>query len=406
MPLARQLRRCLLRATAFLLACAATAGAFEITTPGDRTITIRGYYKNFFLGIDSSIPQVEDGISDINRLRLMLDSRISDRWEVAVHYEQIAEINPLLGERLFFETRDRPGLHSLSWSIQNDDDLSWQQEFDRLYARGRMDWGDVTIGRQAIGWGVGIIWAPLDLLTGFSPVQIDREYRLGIDAGRVLVPLGAFSELDAIYVFYGTSFDDQVSALRWRTTLVEYGIDVGLVAGKFFEDVVLGALVAGQYRGVGLHSSINLTHSYGDDAGPKDFARLVVGADYRFSGNVFAVAEYYFNGWGASSPDGYLPRATSERVARGEIFNLGRHYLGFAVDWEAHPLVHLLARGQWNLLDPSAQVGPAATISLSDEAQLEAGAYFALGDGIEDLMIQSELGTAPNLFYTAAKIYF
>jgi hypothetical protein len=132
----------------------------------------------------------------------------------------------------------------------------------------------------------------------------------------------------------------------------------------------------------------------------------VVGADYRFRGNVIVLGEYYFNGWGASDPDDYLTRLASPRIARGELFNVGRHYLGFAADWEAHPLVHLAARGQWNLLDPSAQVGPAAAVSLTDEAQLELGAFFSLGAGLRGQDLGSEFGVQPNFYYAAGKIYF
>ena len=367
---------------------------------------LRGYYKNFLLGIDSDIPQLEDGISDLNRARLMLDADIAPNWEFSVHYEHIAEINPLLSGGGFFELRDRPGLTSLSWSIDRSDDLAWIHEIDRLEVRGRMGWGDVTIGRQAVGAGVGIIWAPLDLLAGFSPVQIDREYRLGVDAVRAVIPLGGLTEIEAVYVAYDTRFAEQATAVHWRTTVSDPGIDIGFTAGKYFEDAVIGALASGEVRGVGVYGSINATHHYGDDAGPHDFTRIAIGADHRFRYDVIGVVEYYFNGWGASQVSGYASRLGSERLQRGEVFNVGRHYLGFLIDWEAHPLVHLLGRGQCNLTDPSIQAGPAITVSLSDEAQFEAGAYMTAGGALDGAELRSEFGVQPDLFYAAAKIYF
>ena len=394
-----------------IVALSCSASALEVKTPNDRTVTLRGYYKNFLVGVTGA-PRVggqqiiEDGVSDINRLRLMLDSDLSEQWEIALHYETIAEIEPRLVGGVFFESRDRPGLTPLSWSIERSGNLNWTHEIDRLYVRGRTEWGDLTVGRQVIGWGVGLLWSPLDLLIGFSPVQLDREYRLGVDAIRFLTPLGSFTEIEAVYAVYDTNFDDHASALRLRTTFPETGIDIGFIAGKYFEDAVIGGLVVGEVMGVGVHSSISLTHHFGDDNGPADFIRLVVGADYRFANNILGVIEYYFNGWGASAPSSYLDRAVAERVQRGEVFNLGRHYLGFALDWEAHPLVHLGARGQSNITDPSAQIGPLITVSLSDEANLEAGTFFAFGDGLDNLTPRSELGVPPDIFYAAAKIYF
>jgi hypothetical protein len=65
-----------------------------------------------------------------------------------------------------------------------------------------------------------------------------------------------------------------------------------------------------------------------------------------------------------------------------------------------------LAQGQWNLLDSSALLGPAFTLSLSDEAQLDGGVYFALGEGRSGLTMRSEFGGAPDVYYASAKIYF
>ncbi len=380
--------------------------AIDIPMPGDRTLHVHGYYKNFFLGIDSKISLLDDGVSDLNRARLMLNSEIFEDWELSVHYETIAQIHPLLGEAAFFEAGNRPGVTELRWSIDQSEDLSWNHEIDRLQLRGRMEWGDVTIGRQAIGWGVGLIWAPLDLLIGFSPVQIDREYRPGVDAVRTLIPLGAFTEVEAVYAAYETSFDHHVAAFRWRTTFPESGTDIGVIAGKFFDDAVVGALLVTEVAGAGIHSSINMTHHYGNDTGPRDYVRLVAGIDYRFPHEIIGLVEYYFNGWGASGSSRYLSRLSSDRVQRGEVFNVGRHYLGFTVDWEAHPLVHILGRGQANLTDPSAQIGPAVTVSLSNEALIEAGAFFALGSTLDGVDLASEFGPQPDFFYTAAKIYF
>jgi hypothetical protein len=133
----------------------------------------------------------------------------------------------------------------------------------------------------------------------------------------------------------------------------------------------------------------------------------VLGADYRFPNDVRVIGEYYFNGFGTTNPDDYLARAASPRFTRGELFNVGRQYLGLVAHWQAHPLLHLIAQGQANLLDPSALLGPAFSFSLSDEAALEAGAYFRLGEGLTAFGApQSEFGPAPNVYYVTAKIYF
>lgn len=401
---------------------AMSAYAVDLPIPGIESAMLHGYYKNFFLALDSSESLVDDGVEDLNRARLMLETRLTKRLDFAVHYEQLATIHPLdqVASSQFLGTSisgDRPGVWPLSWSILSNGDVRWRQEIDRLYVRRRQSWGDVTIGRQAIGWGVGLIWAPEDLFIAFSPVEIDREFRTGVDAARVLVSLGPFTEAEAVYAVYDKEFDQQIAAVRWRTTLTDANVDVGLMAGKFFDDAVGGGLAAGQLRGVGLRTEWTLTNNFGGGdqrVGKQHFVRGIVGADYRFPHDVRCVGEYYFNGFGEEDADEYVDIAPSPRFTRGELFNLGRHYLGFVADWEAHPLVHLLAQGQWNLLDPSAQVGPAVSVSLTDEAQLDAGAYFALGRGPSKLppggaappQVRSEFGLAPDVYYVTAKVYF
>lgn len=401
---------------------AMTAHAVDLPIPGIHSATLHGYYKNFLLALESSNDLVEDGVEDLNRARLMLDTRVTQQLDFVLHYEQLATIHPIdpTASSLFLGTStagNRPGVLDLSWPILTNDDVQWRQEIDRLYAHRRQSWGDVTVGRQAISWGVGLIWAPQDLFIGFSPVEIDREFRTGIDAARVLVSLGPFTEAEIVYAAYEKEFDQQSAALRWRTTLSDSNVDVELMAGKFFDDVVVGGLAAGQLGGVGLRGEATLTNNFGGGdkrVGKQHFVRGIVGADYRFSGDVLCVAEYYFNGFGEEDAGEYIGIAPSPRFTRGEIFNFGRHYLGFIADWEAHPLLHLLGQGQWNLLDPSAQVGPALSVSLTDEAQLDVGAYFALGkgpsqvdsDSVSPPRVRSEFGLAPNVYYVAGKIYF
>jgi hypothetical protein len=394
-----------------LLAAAPVSGV-DIIVPGLDSLTLHGYYKSFLLYLDSSDPLLHDGVEDLNRARWMLEGRRGS-FDFAVHYEHLATIHPLpFGSSLFLGSStagSRPGIWDLSWRITGHDDFVWRHEIDRLYVHTRQSWGDVTVGRQAIGWGVGLIWSPEDLFVAFSPVEIDREYRLGIDAARALLPLGPFSELEAVYAVYDQEFDQQSTALRYRATVGETGFDVGLMGGKFFSDAVAGAMLTGQVWGAGVHAEATLTNDYEGGrkrVGPQTFVRAVAGTDYRFPHEVRGVLEYYYNGFGSNDPADYARLATSPRLTRGELYNLGQHYLGFLADWEAHPLLHLLLQGQWNLVDPSALFGPALSLSLSDEAELDAGIYFALGAARDGLNLGSEFGSAPDTYYLTAKVYF
>ena len=53
--------------------------------------------------------------------------------------------------------------------------------FDRLNARWRSDRWAVTVGRQAVSWGSGIVFQPLDPFNPFAPTAVDRDYKAGDD---------------------------------------------------------------------------------------------------------------------------------------------------------------------------------------------------------------------------------
>ena len=67
-----------------------------------------------------------------------------------------------------------------------------------VLAAEELGWGDLTAGRQAITFGKAYFWNPLDVFFPFDSSQIDREYKPGVDALRIDVPLGAFSGLNLV----------------------------------------------------------------------------------------------------------------------------------------------------------------------------------------------------------------
>jgi hypothetical protein len=119
--------------------------------------------------------------------------------------------------------------------------------------------------------------------------------------------------------------------------------------------------------------------------------------------------EYYYNGFGQADGD-YSPAALASnpqlltRLVRGELFNLGRHYLGASVSIEMTPLLNLTPNIFINLTDPSAL----AQLVLSYDWQQDIQLIVALGvpigpNGSEYGGIDSEqsglyLSTGASLF--------
>ena len=70
--------------------------------------------------------------------------------------------------------------------------------------------------------------------------------------------------------------------------------------------------------------------------------------------NLYGFLEFYYNGLGG---DDYLAVLSDpnvlERLARGELFTLGRPYLGWHIRLEVHPLFNVYVSVINNLSDPS-----------------------------------------------------
>ena len=87
---------------------------------------------------------------------------------------------------------DNGRLLDMTWQTDSGARHQWSHRIDRLSAQWRQgDWS-VTIGRQAVSWGSGIVFQPLDPFNPFAPTAVDRDYKNGDDLvlGEALLPNG------------------------------------------------------------------------------------------------------------------------------------------------------------------------------------------------------------------------
>ena len=62
--------------------------------------------------------------------------------------------------------------------------------------------GSLSIGRQAVTWGNGYVFNPMDLVNPFPPTDIERDYKIGSDMVIGLVNLGTSGDLQLVYVLH------------------------------------------------------------------------------------------------------------------------------------------------------------------------------------------------------------
>lgn len=248
----------------------------------------------------------------------------------------------------------------LSQTLQRDDSQAVVQRLDRL----QLTWtGERTVlraGRQALSWGNGLFFNPMDFFNPFDPAAIDREYKTGDDMlyGQYLLDSG--SDWQAVAVqrrdARGEAGDGaRSSALKYHGFAGAREFD--LLLARHFEQTLLGIGGSSSIGGAVLRGDLLLT-----DARDGWTASAVLNASWSWrllERNMSGSLEYFYSGFGLRESDygaAAFLRAPDlvARLRRGELYTVGRHYLAGSVQIELHPLLNLSPALFWNLGDQSA----------------------------------------------------
>jgi hypothetical protein len=328
--------------------------------------------------------------------RLLTHGVLTFRSPAVTGVEGIADFSP-------------PAFLPLQTTVAEGRHAALLAELDRLNIQGNIGRLRVIGGRQAITWGTNYFWPALDLFAPFRPFQIDRDYKPGVDAVRLTLPVGAFSEIEAVGAVLGDSRRrDGAAGVLARIHLGR--ADVGAMGGYFHEDSVVGGFVTADMRGTGVRGEITRTYS-GDPEdvlrGRERFWRASVGIDRLLAPVLTVMLEAAFNGYGFDDPALYPLLANADRTVRGEVTALGRRHAGLSLDWQIHPLWRLVNSMLASLTDGSALWAPTVRWSTSDETEVLFGAQVSLGQGRDDRGLpQSEYGLAPTTLIVSFRGYF
>lgn len=352
-------------------------------------LRVLGYYKNLLLRSDTWAG--ERYALDLSRLRLELKGRIAPTVGFDIQYDNEALLGSYLRTTQFQQQKDQPPPQY--WSAQvNYIDRPALYAVHRLYrAQLQIAFGDtdLRIGKQRIAWGTGRFWSPLDLLNPFSPVALEREERLGVDAVLVEHKFGPVSRLAAVYAPSRVPGEDS-RALQWHDNA--RGVDFSFTGGRFGSDNVIGFDLAGQIGQAGVRAE--LTHVRPREG--KAFNRSLVGIDYAFANTLTLSAELYRDGGGADSTAAYDFVA----LATGSRQTLAQHYLGLHAGYEITPLLKLNTDVVLNLDDRSRFVAPSVTYSIRTNLDGSLGVRLFSGP------TGSEYARPPNAAYLSLQWFF
>jgi len=279
----------------------------------------------------------------------------------------------------------------LTYSFGDDDKTAMIHRLDRLNVGFTTEHTAWRFGRQAISWGNGLVFTPMDVFNPFDPAAVDKEYKTGDDMlyGQYLFNSG--NDLQGVAIVRRDPLTGDVEKDQSSLAFKYHGFlgmnEFDLLAAEHFGDQILGLGTIVVIGGAVWRGDVTWTHTDLDSV-----LSLTTSLSYSWNWggkNISGLLEYYHNGFGqkngaysfgelAQNPD------LLNRIERGELFTLAQNYLAASATIEISPLFMLIPNFFINLEDPSALAQFVAQYDWKQDLLLLAALNFPVGsDGSE-----------------------
>jgi hypothetical protein len=334
--------------------------------------------------------------------RFITDCYFKNSTRLEVHYEVILSVGDtiqniqkmkslfpkMLPEEIFSSNipRDDRRLLDLTSVVSKKEDYIFYHRLDRLALSLTRNWGTVCVGRQTVTWGHGMLFNPMDLFNPFSPTDIERDYKMGDDMLSAHFNLSNLSDFQFLYVPRRNPLNHDIawdhSSLAGKYHFFHGMTEFEIMMARHYESYVAGLGSVGYLGNAAWRMDATWTQGDSGDS-QKDYFSLVVNMDYSWvwwQKNVYGFLEFFYSGIGKSNySDAIIDSNILERLNRGELFTLGKTYLGCHLRMELHPLFNVLFTSITNLQDPSGVFQPRAVYDMTENMQVLLGATIPWG---------------------------
>jgi hypothetical protein len=116
-------------------------------------------------------------VDTMGELRLNFSAK-KDHWSFHADYQLLGLYSEFLSIGI---PNDERRLFDFARTISESSDSAWLHRLDRLWVGYTGKKMVVRVGRQALSWGNGLLFHPMDLVNPFEPTTIDTEYKTGDD---------------------------------------------------------------------------------------------------------------------------------------------------------------------------------------------------------------------------------
>jgi hypothetical protein len=405
------------------LLCIFLAGALTASEQSeircDPAFTAKAGFFAWDLPSDPSLYSDSGGSDALLRLRLAVDAHYSDWiissfayehrlwWWSASAADGSAGILPSSIEAPYRVT-------PLDWQLDEQSDFRYSHEIDRAAVACHFENGHISIGRQAIGLGRGVLFSAVDLFAPFATLEVDREWRRGVDAVRGEWMLTEQTAMEVIGAF-GERWDESALLARVRGYLGE--VDAELMFGRRAEDDFGGIVVSSTIGDAEGHAEVAVFdtpeaqdgHSILDDAHLP--VKAVIGGSYTFAvgSGLTLIGEWHYSEFGVDDI-GQLDLASdtvfTARLIRGDMHIMGRQALALQGSYAIAMNLAASANVLFSPQDGSGALTPLLRWDVSDNITLLANIVLPWGDTSRDGQLRSEYGNTATSAFVQLAIYY
>jgi len=355
------------------------------------------------------------------RFRLSFDTQFNDWINSEIAYEHRARVDTGdsgIGASAGILPSLVPApyrISQLDWEIaESDTKFSYHHEIDRAVIAFHPQWGEVTFGRQAIGLGRGVIFSAVDIFSPFSPIEVDREWRRGVDAARLEYRISDTTSVELLGAF-GETWDESAFLARARGYIGN--MDGELIIGKRAEDMMYAGTMSTTIGDAEVHLELALFDTpeplpdegiFGSD---HLVGKAVLGSSYTFDvgSGLTLLGEYHYSGFGVEDVTEtttlLVDPAYQERYLRGDTQILGQHALAFQLSYIDDPLGYSLLFLQ-SPVDGSGLASPSLTWDVSENITFLLSAFIPWGSSSSNGQLNSEYGATPASLFMQLNLYY
>ena len=178
---------------------------------------------------------------------------------------------------------DKRRLMDLTKTIDENDNHIFYHRLDRLSLTLMPEWGVARIGRQAVTWGNGFLFNPIDLFNPFSPADIEREYKIGDDMVFTQFSVNKIGDSQFLYVPRREPKTGDVewnqSSLAGKLHFARGTTEFDIMVAKHYRDTVVGFGSTG-YLGDTAWRLDGTWTFLDEDHGTDDYLSVVANIDY------------------------------------------------------------------------------------------------------------------------------